>query len=374
MIILAPPILACGKIHSDAAVMYFADMLTLHRLHKEICDFFDFVRPHAHEDTLRRDLVNRIQDEVRRFDGNSRDVEVKSFGSFAAGIYLPTADMDLVALTPGFPHGNRNGFCQSKSKLRSFADHLRRKRVARPASVTVIANAKVPIIKFTDAITGLKVDISFENTTGIVALRTFEKWKSEFPAMPIIVVLIKQLLAMRNLNEVHTGGIGGFTTICLVVSMMQMMPELQSRSMDPSQHYGDLLLNFLDLYGNKFSYKTTGIKMDPPGYYDKISAPMPKQNNKRLTIIDPNKFDNDISGGSSRIADVFHLFSRVHASLHRRLHQIQSGDAVEGSILASCLAGNYFIFDEQRQKLHELYTRSRPVCTPIPCRTFTMKS
>ena len=135
---------------------------------------------------------------------------------------------------------------------------------------------------------------------------------------------------MRGLNEVFTGGLGGFSITCLVVSMMQHMPEIQSGSIDPEQHYGDLLLNFLDLYGNKFDITQTGITMNPPSYFDKIRYPAIKQNANNLTIIDPNNPNNDISGGSRNIRQVLDCFRSVHAAIQRRLAQIASGNNVQG--------------------------------------------
>jgi non-canonical poly(A) RNA polymerase PAPD5/7 len=230
--------------------------------------------------------------------------------------------------------------------------------------LTVITRAKVPIIKFTDKQTGIRVDISVENDTGLIALQTFAQWKEKYPAMSIIVVLIKQMLAMRNLNEVFHGGLGGFSIICLVVSVMQHMPEIQSENMDPSLHYGELLLNFLDLYGNKFNLQSTGIVVEPPGYFDKIRNPHKKQNMNGLTIVDPNKPDNDISGGSRKIATVFKCFRTAYSEIQRRLAEIYSGENVEDSILGCVLAGNYTSFIKQRNRLSLLH-QGRPI-SPIP--------
>ncbi|KAK4541149.1 hypothetical protein LTR36_008223 [Oleoguttula mirabilis] len=336
------------------------------RLHKEICDFFEFVRPYEYEEAVRQALIKRIEKATRQaYIHGAKDVEVKCFGSFAAGLYLPTADMDLVAVSPGYLHSGRKSFCQTSSPMHKLSNYLQNAGIATPGGIAVVAKARVPIIKFSDKSSGIKVDISFENDSGLLANETFQSWKAQYPAMPVIVVLIKQLLAMRELNEVFSGGIGGFTIICLVVSMMQLMPELQSGSMDPQQHHGDLLLNFLDLYGNKFDIRATGITMNPPGYFDKINSPQVKQNPNRLTIIDPNNANNDISGGSSKIDDVFDCFRHAHSQLQRRLAQVHQGRNVMGSILGCVWGGNYTSFIHQREKLSLLH-RGYAVSPPPP--------
>lgn len=307
----------------------------------------------------RRNLIDRVENAindcrtVRSIDSRKKNVQVKSFGSFAAGLYLPTADMDLVAVSPRYLGFGQKILCQSGSEMHKLrvwlCSHVA--GVAESHSAVAITRAKVPIVKFVDRQTGIKVDVSFENDSGLIGNRTFEEWKAKFPAMPTLVMLIKQLLAMRGLNDVFTGGLGGFSTICLVVSMMQLMPEIQSGNMDPRQHYGDLLLNFLDLYGNKLDIVRTGIKMNPPGYFDKTRSQIPRQNENGLTIVDPNRPDNDISGGSRNINAVLNCFRSAYASIQRRLDEVNRGKDAHSSILGCVLGGNYDIFAKQRDKL-----------------------
>ncbi|KAK5130982.1 hypothetical protein LTR08_001393 [Meristemomyces frigidus] len=341
------------------------------RLHKEICDFHEFVRPYQYEEAVRQELIKRIEHAMRQASGikGAESVQIKCFGSFAAGLYLPTADMDLVAVSPEYLRTGRKSFCQTGTQMHKLANHLRYLGIASQGGLAVITKSKVPIIKFIDRLTGIKVDISFENDSGLIANQTFETWKSEFPAMPVVVVLIKQLLAMRGLNEVFSGGIGGFTIICLVVSMMQLMPELQSGALDPELHYDQLLLNFLELYGGRFDMRVTGITMDPAGYFSKIDEPRAMQNAKRLTIMDPNRADNDISGGSHKIEAVLDCFRFAHSALSERLSRVAKGQDVEASVLGCVWGGNYTSFIRQREKLSMLqrgYAVSPPPPPPAP--------
>ena len=134
----------------------------------------------------------------------------------------------------------------------------------------VITRARVPLIKFVDRYTDIKVDLSFENDTGVKANSTFTSWKRQYPAMPVLVTVIKQFLMMRGLNEVQHGGLGGFSVTCLVTSLLQNMPRIQSGEVVPEQHLGEMLLEFLDFYGNRLDTGRTGITMFPPGYFEKV--------------------------------------------------------------------------------------------------------
>lgn len=305
---------------------------------------------------MRQELIQRVQASVRGWNASARDVDIKCFGSFAAGLYLPTADMDLVAVSPRFMRSGQKIFCQRGQHMWQLVRHLVRMGVAQESSAAAVVHAKVPIIKFTDNKTGIKVDISFENDSGLRANGTFQHWKLQYPDMPIVVVIIKQLLAMRDLNEVFTGGLGGFSIICLVVSMLQHMSEDEWDDLiRSSQPYGELLLKFLDLYGNRFNTKSTGIVMDPPRLFDKINNPARTQNVNNLTIIDPNNSNNDISGGSREVHAVFEVFRRAHSQILQRMSKIQAGKDVRDSILGCVLGGNYSSFINLRNKLYKVY-------------------
>ena len=336
--------------------MGFERRLTKHSLHDEIRDFFDFVKPFKHEDDMRWDLVRRVQTAIQAFSKEARDVLVKVFGSFASNIHLPTADMDLVALSPGFQKGSKRTFCVSSQQLFKLGHYLRgAHNLVANGSLSVISKAKVPIIKFTDKLTGIKVDISFENATGLPAVNTIQRWRDEFPAMPVLVLLIKQMLAMRSLNEVNSGGLGGFSTVCIVTSMLQQLPEMQLRRMNSQTQLGDLLMVFLDLYGNKLDYEANGIQMDgPPRYFDKIENPIPRQNDRRLTIVNPNPPHNDISGGSSNIRLIFDVFAEAHDALVDLINKAKKGISVDESMLRCILGGDYSGMMQQREHLRSV--------------------
>ena len=337
-----------------------------YRLHEEISDFFNFVRPHQYEEDIRNDLIDRVQAAVRSFGGDSKNVDIRCFGSFAAGIYLPTADMDLVALSRSFMHHGQKSFCQTGSKLYKLLQHLIRAGIAQAHTTSAVPRAKVPIVKFTDRKTGIKVDISFENDSGLLANSTFKEWKTQYPAMPVVVVLIKQMLAMRDLNEVFTGGLGGFSIICLVVSMMQRMSDDQYYKTSQNPDYGSLLLKFLDDYGNKFDMRSTGIVMDPPGLYDKIRNPKSFQNASNLTIIDPNNPNNDISGGSREVHAVFEVFRKAHAHIVQLMAKVHAGKDAGDSFLGCVIGGNYSSFIRQRNKLYKLHGGDNGSPSPEP--------
>lgn len=191
------------------------------------------------------------------------------FGSFPAGLYLPTADMDLVYVSDRHYNGGEavvdmSGRNANKSLLYKAARRLKDTKLAANGHAQVIP-ARVPIIKFEDALTGLQVDISFENLSGVQAQATFAQWKQQYPDMIYMVALMKQFLVMHGLNEVHTGGIGGYSIICLIVSYIQHSPK--------PDNLGECFLGFLRYYGD-FDLARKRIQMHPPAIIEKVSISM----------------------------------------------------------------------------------------------------
>lgn len=234
----------------------------------EVLDFYDFVKPRQFEDRVRKELVRDIERTIRQ---RYHDARIEAFGSFMSGLYLPTGDMDLVFCSETFLKKSIPVY-NTKKHLWQLRRFLESKRVASENHFEVIAKAKVPLVKYIDKLTGLKVDMSFENITGVNAIETFKAWKDQYPAMPILVTIIKHFLLMRGLNEPVNGGIGGFSVICLVTSMLQLMPQVQSGDLIPEHHLGMLLMEFFDLYGNRFNYKTVAISLNPPKYIPKVCS------------------------------------------------------------------------------------------------------
>lgn len=335
-------------------------------------DFYRYVKPRRFEEVIRRKLLVDLKENFRNY---FPDADILPFGSFPAGLYLPTADMDVVLVSDEYMNGGRPIY-SSKNTLYKIQHFVQRDRL-NIGRVEVITKAKVPLAKWVDAITGLKVDMSFENDTGLIANKTFQEWKAQFPAMPILVTIIKHLLAMRGLNEPVNGGIGGFSVTCLVVSLLQNMPQVKSGTMIPEHHLGEILMEFFDLYGNEFNTSTTGISVNPPKLFSKVSILLiihtfrlihyqsaardvvyRDLHAQKFSIIDPNRADNDIAGGSSNTPAIQNCFSAAYTALQQSMNTLQHSNLESRrnqSILRCIIGGNYESFRLQRDHLAHLH-------------------
>jgi non-canonical poly(A) RNA polymerase PAPD5/7 len=103
------------------------------------------VKPTDYDAEVRGDLLRRLSLALNMVEPGT----LKAFGSFAAGLYLPSGDMDLVFLCRGYKPGSVgiNGLPAppSRSLLNKFSRRLRETKFAIPDSVTLIPFAKVPM-------------------------------------------------------------------------------------------------------------------------------------------------------------------------------------------------------------------------------------
>jgi DNA polymerase sigma len=201
-------------------------------------------------------LVHRIRTAItKKWPGT----KVEVFGSFSTELYLPNSDIDLVVIFPA----------STQVRLRRLASCLEAEEICRDPQI--IEAATVPVIKFEDVMTKLKVDIILNSTSGVESAKVIQGMMLKYPVLRPISLIVKHLLALRNLNEVFTGGLGGYAIVCLVYSFLQMHPKVASGQIEPMENLGVLLLDFFQLYGLNFNLDVVGIKVANHGsYYDKV--------------------------------------------------------------------------------------------------------
>lgn len=188
------------------------------RLHQEIEQFYGHMIPTSTEHATRVDVVARIETAVLSLWPNSR---VEVFGSFRTGLYLPTSDIgkkivsrEKLFVTFFIPDLVVIGRWD-KLPLRTLEVELLNSRIAEPQSIRVLDKASVPIVKLTDRVTQVKVDISFNMQSGVQSAELIKDYKRQYPVLSKLVLVLKQFLLQRDLNEVFTGKL----------SLMSIKPE-----------------------------------------------------------------------------------------------------------------------------------------------------
>ncbi|KAF3913182.1 hypothetical protein AA313_de0205251 [Arthrobotrys entomopaga] len=334
-------------------------------LHKEIIDFCTFMKPRPFEHVVRHDIVRRVREVVHRL---WRDADIQAFGSFANETYLPTSDMDLVVLSNQFIESGMPKY-HSINQIKKLYSALANARIAKPNTLAAITGARVPLIKFKDGVTGISVDISFENPSGIVANRTIKQWKKVYPEMPKLAMLLKHFLVVKNLNDPANGGMGSLAVMCMIVSMLQVLPEAASGNWHEGENVslGRLLMEFLQLYGSKFNTSTTCIRAKTPGYFPKGTRHGSQYYNPSrpwlLVIEDPNTPGNNISKATSRILEIQKEFARSYEAINTKMnniHNLSFENRKNESLLADMLGRyNYTEAIQQRKRMSDIFLSNR---------------
>ncbi|KAI8128202.1 hypothetical protein FF38_03866 [Lucilia cuprina] len=323
-------------------------------LHQEIEQFYNYVLPTPTEHAIRNEVVHRIEAVVHSIWPSAL---VEIFGSFRTGLFLPTSDIDLVVLG-----------LWDKMPLRTLETELIARGIAEPHSVRVLDKASVPIIKLTDRETQVKVDISFNMQSGVQSAELIKKYKQEFPLLAKLVLVLKQFLLQRDLNEVFTGGISSYSLILMCISFLQLHPRQIHAETD---NLGVLLLEFFELYGRKFNYMKIGISIKNGGRY------IPKEDLQRdmidghrpslLCIEDPLTPGNDIGRSSYGALQVKQAFEYAYLMLSQAVSPLNdwANDCNERSILGRIIRITDDVIDYRewiREHFeHLVVTRHSPV-------------
>jgi predicted nucleotidyltransferase len=119
------------------------------KLHQEIIDFYEFIRPTPEEDQKRHNTVKVIKNLIQ---SQWPDWTVKEFGSFPNKIHLPDSDVDILVLTD-----KETNFDQNKI-LKKITQKLVEANIV---DYIQLINARVPIIKATLKETKINLDIRY---------------------------------------------------------------------------------------------------------------------------------------------------------------------------------------------------------------------
>ena len=249
------------------------------KLHNEIVQFYNLMKPRQHEVKLRLDLVDEIRGIVYKEFGGRHKVQVETFGSLKTGLFLPSSDIDLVITFLGGEQHNDDTNSNTEmhdendweahmkeaagSRMKRFADAIRREWFSdgKLSYLEVLESARVPIVKFTHKPSNLNVDVSFDKLNGPENADFMNRMIERMPPLKPLVYVLKAYTAARGLNEPYSGGIGSFLLQLMIISFIQQKSREEfNRGRQASanvKNLGSMLLEFFELYGIDFNYLTT---------------------------------------------------------------------------------------------------------------------
>ncbi|XP_022667598.1 non-canonical poly(A) RNA polymerase PAPD5-like isoform X5 [Varroa destructor] len=227
-------------------------------------------------------------------------------------------------------------------------------RIAFPSSVRVLDKATVPLIKFQDALTNIKVDIAFNQVNCTDSARFVIRCCEVFPCLKKLAFVLKQFISGLCLNEVFHGGLSSYSLILMILSFLQLKTD-KNAARDPRINLGALLMNILSYYGNEFDYDNFGIRIRAGGsLVDKAelrvsmasctattSSSLVGNATGMLSIEDPLTPGNDVARSSfnfnivrEKLREAFaDLESIVHPVISRPFQETSPGLSILGRII-----------------------------------------
>lgn len=181
----------------------------------------------------------------------------------------------------------------------------------------MLDGASVPIVKYTDRETKIKVDLSFNIPNGLQSAELIKVLKRDFPGLGKLVMVLKQFLVQRNLNEVFSGGISSYSLSLMCISFLQMHPR---DIFHDRVNLGVLLLEFFELYGLSYNYSQIGLSIRHGGSYGRqlLSA------RPALCIDDPLQPGNNVGRGSYGIVAIKQAFQWAFRVLNEAVNNCES--------------------------------------------------
>lgn len=171
------------------------------------------MEPTAREKALRQDLVKHFTNLITSF---GMGATIRPVGSYVTELYLPTSDIDMVFTFPGHTYSSYASF-----DLRSILYKIQSSGFA--SKVKDILNVTVPLIRITDKVTEIEIDLTAADTHGIKATKAVQKWmKNDAKIIKMLVTVVKMFLSIRRCGTTYTGGVNSYVLVWMVVAWVNL--------------------------------------------------------------------------------------------------------------------------------------------------------
>ncbi|KAG0416519.1 Non-canonical poly(A) RNA polymerase PAPD5, partial [Dictyocoela roeselum] len=171
-------------------------------LNDEILDLYNDLKPRLSEIRIREWIIKKFSE----FLG-----ELGEYGSFSSGTFLPTSDLDLVILDT-----TRCSDLDTAHRLLTDNQLV--------SSIINLRNAKVPVVRCTDAFFGIRIDIASQEHGGL-RQSIFTKYILDGNRpLKIFCFVLKKFLKTRHLTDSRRGGLCSYAQFLLAYHFFQMHP------------------------------------------------------------------------------------------------------------------------------------------------------
>ena len=217
------------------------------RFNQEILDYIDYITPKGWLYAKREIALDKLKQMIKFYNFN---FDIILFGSFYQNISTIFSDIDTTIVVNSY-HSYMELY--ELENIRCFLINNRYSNDMR------LINARVPILKGTHALTGIKVDISFNRLNGYEDSLIIKKIIEENIVIKQAIIILKVLLRRYYLNEPFTGGMSSFLLFHLVYFFYN---EYKNNLAMNYYNIETFITLFLEYYGIKFDFDIYGISLN----------------------------------------------------------------------------------------------------------------
>ena len=266
----------------------------------------------------REHIINKVQkiiDEIPHIE------YAEIYGSYQTNLDLPWSDIDFVIYSSTFgSHDCLEDLNQKFEKIMKEDNWIKK--------IDYISSAYVPIIKMVTEADSfeIKVDITFKDEThrGSDCVRLVKQYMMEYHLLSHMVMILKHILKVHNLNDPYSGGISSYALTLMIVAFLQLhfiiLRQGQNYFYNFLIDHTDLvstLSQFLWFYGCNIDFKHTTIHPWSPG--DLSHNPIYTQYiaiDAHMLIVDPLNIENNVGKSSFNIEEIKRWFADAYNFLN----------------------------------------------------------
>jgi non-canonical poly(A) RNA polymerase PAPD5/7 len=216
------------------------------RFNQEILDYIDYITPKGWTNAKREITIDKLKQIIKSYNPN---LNVILFGSYYQNTSTIFSDIDFTIIDNNSYISYEIGELYNLMKVlkfNGFSDDIE------------LIDAKVPILKGTNSLTGIKFDISFNRLNGFEDSLLIKKIIEKHPIIRRAIIILKILLKINDLNEPYHGGMSSFLLFHLVYFFHLIFEDEINNNND---NILDFLLSFFKFYGTNFNFDILGMRL-----------------------------------------------------------------------------------------------------------------
>lgn len=345
----------------------------LSRLDAEIRSLEEYLSPSNQEQIA----VERIVQDLSTLVAGVVPHAPQIVGSRHTGMALPHSNVDIILPVddPELPHdGDRRPSPMRPRAVKAYWNTLRAAEAALRQSQLFhhlhLSQDRIPAITMVHHATGIPLRVYCAEEPP-ASLEYIKNYQMEHPALRPLYMTLRMILDVRGNFGANRSSIGPYGLLMLVVAVLKLRPH-------PANSLGEQLLDILHTYGKAVNLETTGVAVDPPGFFDfatirreesmaretgeeppylrgqrallrfKVRA-RDKANHpaaRHLCIQDPTNYLNDAGWPCVRTAELQGAMADAYQRLRAAVGAWDGDDGAPDSILGQALQAN---FDDLKQ-------------------------